>query len=78
MIVEALLITAVAAFHFAIMPGCFGANLFVKDMVFSTEGIKNVNTFCVFGVTKFGAVICLNDLGRIAKVENCSFHKIHC
>ena len=45
MIVETLLIAAMTAFHFAIMPGSFGPNLFVEDMIFSTKRIKNVNTF---------------------------------
>ena len=31
MIVETLLIAAMTAFHFAIMPGSFGPNLFVED-----------------------------------------------
>lgn len=37
MIVETLLIAAMTAFHFAIMPGSFGPNLFLEDMVFSTK-----------------------------------------
>ena len=70
MIVETLLIAAMTAFHFAIMPGSFGPNLFVEDMVFSTKRIKNVNTFRLSAIAEFGSVVCLNDLRRIAKVEN--------
>lgn len=77
MIVESLLVAAMAAFHFAIMTRCFRPNLFVKDMVFGTEGIKDVNTFRVLSVAKFGSVIRLNDLRHIAKVEDGPFHKVH-
>lgn len=77
MIVEAFLIAAMAALYFAIMPRCFWANLFMKNMVFSTEEIKNVNAFRVLAVAKFGSVIRLNGSGRVDKVEDGSLHKVH-
>ena len=77
MIVESLLVAAMTALHFAVMPRSFRPNLFVKDMVFGTEGIKDVNTFRVLSVAKFGSVIRLNDLRRIAKLVDGPFHKVH-
>ena len=62
MIVETLLITAMTAFHFSVMPGSFGSNLFVQDMIFSTEEIEDVNALCVSAIAEFSSVVCLNDL----------------
>ena len=69
MIVETLLIAAMTAFHFAIMPGSFGPNLFVEDIVFSTKRIKIVNMFHILAIAEFSSVVCLNDLRRIATAE---------
>ena len=50
MIAEAFLIAAMAALYFAIMPRCFWSNLFMKNMVFSTEGIPLVLCYTLYGV----------------------------
>ena len=36
-----------------------------------------MDTLCILTIAEFGSIVCLNDLGRIAKVENGPLHKVH-
>ena len=59
-----------AAFRLAIVPRCFGTDLFVNDMILSPEEIEHMNTLRVFIVAKLRAILCLDDLrGYIQSTE---------
>ena len=67
MIVETLLIAAMTAFHFSIMPRILGPNLFMEDIVLAQKESK-IRIRFVFWLLQ-NSVVCLNDLRRIATAD---------
>ena len=75
--IEAFLVFAVAALHFAVMPGCFGANCLMDNMKSAAKNIQRMDTLCSLRVGKFPAIVCLDYIWRITKVNNCTLHKVY-
>lgn len=76
-IVEALLIAAMAMLHLAVMPWRFRTEELVMNAIFSTEVIKDVNTLGVLSVAKLTFVICLDSLRFIAEIKDSAFDKVY-
>ena len=77
MVVKPLLIIAVAALHFAVMPRCPWPNEFVMDVQLHAQQIKGMDPFCFGSVSELGTIICLDCLRSIAKIEDGPLHKVH-
>ena len=77
MIVEALLVVSVTAFHFPVMPGRPGSDRLVLDMEAAAQHIQWMDSIGLLRVGKLTAVIRLDDVRRVTKVNNRSLHKIH-
>ncbi len=76
MVVEAFLIVSMTPLDLAVMPRSSGTNELVLDLVVSTEHVQGMYTLGFGEMSKFHTVVGLNNLGRIAKEDNCTFYKV--
>ena len=76
-IVEALLIIAVAALYFAVMPGRSGTDRLMMHMDFVTKHVKWMNACRFLRVIELRSVVSLDDFRCIHKENDCSLKEVH-
>ena len=77
MVVESFLIVTMTTFDFPIMLRCAWTDSFVDDPKFITQDIKGMRSVRLFYMGEFGPIVCLQDLGLIAKVSYRTLQKIN-
>ena len=77
MVVEPLLVVPVAAFYFAVVPGCLGTDRLVDNVKPAAKNIQRMNTICLLCVGKFSAVVRLDHVRRITEVDDRTLHKVY-
>ena len=76
-IVESLLIVAMAALYFPVVPGCLWPDHLVVDVEPHAQQVKRMDTLRPGGMRKLSAVICLDCLRRVAKANDGTLHKVY-
>ena len=74
--IKALLVIAVAAIYLAVMPRGSGPDQLVRHMQLVAQDIQRVYPFCLLGMCEFSAIVRLDHIRSVPKVEDCPLHKI--
>lgn len=77
MVVETLLVVAVAALHFPVMAWGSGTDPLVGDAQFFAGDIKGMLPVCFYDIGEFAAVVSLKYLGLIPEVGDGFFKEIN-
>lgn len=76
-IIKAFLVISVAALHLTIMPGRLGTDCLVDNVKPAAKNIQRMHAISLLGMGKFSAVVRLDYVRCIAKVNNRTLHKVY-